>query len=212
LRCASRERSEERYTYGDFRECVLRAAAFLKTKGSRRASGGALSQNSPEWGMAYFGIIRTGATAIPLEKESATEEIATLLRLGQASALLVSGELLEEHRDLEKIEGVPGYSFEDVFRLLPEATEQKRITELPESVQPSTVASILFTSGTTGNPKGVMLTHRNFASLVAKLLSVYDIDHDDGMLSVLPLHHSFEFTTGLSFRSREGPRSCTSTR
>jgi long-chain acyl-CoA synthetase len=189
---------EERYTYADFRECALRAAAFLKTKGIKAGERvGLLSQNSPEWGMAYFGILRTGATAIPLEKESATEEIATLLRLGQASALLVSGELLEEHRDLEKIEGVGVYSFEDVFRLLPEATEQKRIAELPETVQPSSVASILFTSGTTGNPKGVMLTHKNFASLVAKLLSVYDIGHDDGMLSVLPLHHSFEFTTGL---------------
>jgi long-chain acyl-CoA synthetase len=189
---------EERYTYADFRECALRAAAFLKTKGIKAGERvGLLSRSSPEWGMAYFGIVRTGATAIPLEKESATEEIAKLLRLGQASALLVSPELLEEHRDLEKIEGIPVYSFEDVFRLLPEATEQKRIAELPETVPPSTVASILFTSGTTGNPKGVMLTHKNFASLVAKLLSVYEIDHDDGMLSVLPLHHSFEFTTGL---------------
>ncbi len=95
------------------------------------------------------------------------------------------------------MEGVAVYSFEDVFRILPEATEQKRITELPDSVQPGTVASILFTSGTTGNPKGVMLTHKNFASLVAKLLAVYDIGPEDGMLSVLPLHHSFEFTTGL---------------
>jgi len=189
---------EERYTYADFRECALRAAAFLKTKGIKAGERvGLLSQNSPEWGMAYFGILRTGASAIPLEKESTTEEIARLLRIGEASALLVSPELLEEHPDLLAVEGVPVYSFEDVFRLLPEATEQKRIAELPETVQPSTVASILFTSGTTGNPKGVMLTHKNFASLVAKLLSVYDIDHEDGMLSVLPLHHSFEFTTGL---------------
>ena len=58
------------------------------------------------------------------------------------------------------------------------------------------MASIIFTSGTTGNPKGVMLTHRNFTSLVAKLLTVYDINNEDGMLSVLPLHHSFEFATG----------------
>ncbi|HJS75043.1 MAG TPA: AMP-binding protein, partial [Vicinamibacteria bacterium] len=196
-----RDGREERYTYADFRECVLRAAAFLKGKGIKAGERVALlSENSPEWGMAYFGIVRTGATAIPLEKESATSEIERLLRLGEASALLVSPRLLAEHPSLEKLEGVSVYSFEDVFRILPEATEQKRITELPqraESIQPGTVASILFTSGTTGNPKGVMLTHKNFASLVAKLLSIYDIDREDGMLSVLPLHHSFEFTTGL---------------
>ena len=83
-----------------------------------------------------------------------------------------------------------------MFALTAEATEQKRIAELPQTVSPGATASIIFTSGTTGNPKGVMLSHKNFTSLVAKLLSVYDITEDDGMLSVLPLHHSFEFTTG----------------
>jgi long-chain acyl-CoA synthetase len=188
---------EERYTYSDFRECALRAAAFLKGKNVKEKDRVALlSENSPEWGMAYFGIIRTGASVIPLEKEIATEEIGKLLRLGEASMLLLSPSLLEKHAGIEKKVEVPVFSFDDVFELVPEATEQKRLAELPESVDPQTTASIIFTSGTTGNPKGVMLTHRNFASLLAKLLSVYDITHEDGMLSVLPLHHSFEFTTG----------------
>jgi long-chain acyl-CoA synthetase len=200
-----REGREERYTYGDFRECTLRAAAFLKglkekpVKPGERV--GLLAENSPEWGMAYFGIIRTGATVIPLEKESSTEDVVRLLRLGQARALLLSPALAEKHRDLpgklaESGLDVDVFSFDDVFRLMPEASEQKRIASLPETVSPQTTASIIFTSGTTGNPKGVMLTHKNFVSLLAKLLSVYDITEEDGMLSVLPLHHSFEFTTG----------------
>src|SRR5678815_3918298 len=56
------------------------------------------------------------------------------------------------------------------------------------------LASLIFTSGTTGRPKGVMLSHRNFTSLLSKLASVFDIDKHDGLLSVLPLHHTFEFT------------------
>jgi long-chain acyl-CoA synthetase len=197
-----RDGREERYTYADFRECALRAAAFLKSKNVKEGDRVALlSENSPEWGMAYFGIARTGATAVPLEKESSTEEIARLMRLGEVSCLLASPKLLEKHPGLrEKLSSqgpnLPVHSFDEVFRLLPEATEQKRLAELPEAVSPTAVASILFTSGTTGNPKGVMLTHKNFASLVAKLLSVYDINEEDGFLSVLPLHHSFEFTTG----------------
>ena len=58
------------------------------------------------------------------------------------------------------------------------------------------MASLIFTSGTTGTPKGVMLTHRNFASLVAKLAGAFDIGVGDGLLSVLPLHHTFEFSAG----------------
>src|SRR5205807_8862408 len=59
------------------------------------------------------------------------------------------------------------------------------------------LASLIFTSGTTGRPKGVMLSHRNFSTLLSKLASVFDIDQHDSLLSVLPLHHTFEFTAGL---------------
>ena len=61
---------------------------------------------------------------------------------------------------------------------------------------PDDVASLIFTSGTTGTPKGVMLTHRNFASLIAKLAGAFDIGVGDGVMSVLPLHHTFEFSAG----------------
>jgi long-chain acyl-CoA synthetase len=59
-----------------------------------------------------------------------------------------------------------------------------------------TVASILFTSGTTGTPKGVMLTHKNFTAMVSKLSSMFVMYKHDRLLSVLPLHHTFEFSTG----------------
>ncbi len=190
---------EERYTYGDLRECVLRSAAFLVGKGVKETDRVALlAENSPEWGMTYFGIVRTGAAVIPLEKDATTDDVVRLLGLGKAKAILVSRELDEAHPELrDRLEGsVSVWTFEEVFALTAESTEQKRIAKLPADVSPQAVASIIYTSGTTGNPKGVMLTHRNFASLIAKLLSVYDITEEDGMLSVLPLHHSFEFSTG----------------
>jgi len=190
---------EERYTYGDFRECALRAAAFLQDKGVKNGDRIALfSENSPEWGMTYFGIVRTGAAVIPLEKDIATEEIVRLLGHGEARAIAISPEFLSKHPELRDTldKAVDLWTFDEIYALTPEATEQKRVAGLPKSVSASSTASIIFTSGTTGNPKGVMLTHRNFTSLIAKLLSVYDLTHEDGMLSVLPLHHSFEFTTG----------------
>src|SRR3990172_5651996 len=75
-------------------------------------------------------------------------------------------------------------------------TQPDRIADLPRHSAPDDVASLLFTSGTTGQPKGVMLTHKNFASLVAKLAGAFDVGVGDGLLSVLPLHHTFEFSCG----------------
>ena len=62
---------------------------------------------------------------------------------------------------------------------------------------PDALASLIFTSGTTGKPKGVMLTHRNFTFMVSELSKIFEFGVTDGMLSVLPLHHTFEFATGL---------------
>jgi long-chain acyl-CoA synthetase len=197
-----RKGREERYTYQDLRECAFRAAAFLASQGIEEGERiGLLGENSPEWGMSYFGIMRAGATCIPIEKEATAEEVVNLLRLGEATGLLISEELKEKLVGLEaqlNTAGVdaPVWAFGDVFSLGDEALERERVAGLPTTVGPKAIASIIFTSGTTGNPKGVMLTHRNFTSLVAKLLSVYDINKEDGFLSVLPLHHSFEFTTG----------------
>jgi long-chain acyl-CoA synthetase len=67
---------------------------------------------------------------------------------------------------------------------------------LPARVTAQSVASLIFTSGTTGRPKGVMLSHRNLTSMVSMLSSVFNMDTSDGVLSVLPLHHTFEFSTG----------------
>ena len=65
---------------------------------------------------------------------------------------------------------------------------------------------LMYTSGTTGKPKGVMLTHRNFTTLVAKLSGLFDLGPGDGLLSVLPLHHTFEFTCGLILPFSRGAR------
>jgi long-chain acyl-CoA synthetase len=198
----TRDGREERYTYADLRECVVRGAAFLTAQGLGAGDHiGLIGENSPEWGMAYFAIQRIGATAIPLERDLRREEIRRLLRLGDARAVLMSDALHEQHAGLAAENGavapVTAHPFRDVFALGEEEEEEgKGDSPKPARTSPTALASILFTSGTTGTPKGVMLTHRNFTSLVAKLLAIYDIGEKDGALSILPLHHSFEFTTG----------------
>jgi long-chain acyl-CoA synthetase len=190
------------YTYADLRECALRAAAFLVGHGVGPSDRVALlAENSPEWGMACFGILKAGATCVPIGREATTDEATHVLRLAEVGTLLLSEPMARKHPGLAarlRKEGleVRMSTFDQVFALGDEREEAARIARLPAAVPPGAVASILFTSGATGEPKGVMLTHRNFTSQVAQLLSVYEIDHRDGMLSVLPLHHSFEFSAG----------------
>ena len=73
---------------------------------------------------------------------------------------------------------------------------KKAVTPPPEPDRKS-LASIVFTSGTTGAPKGVMLTHGNFTAEIQMLGRVFSLGSDDLVLSLLPLHHTFEFTCGM---------------
>lgn len=191
----------EKYTYADLRELILRAATFLHSREIRAGDHVALiAENCPEWSITYFGIIRAGATCIPMDKDLTTDEIANLIRAGNAKAVVVSEKIRRKHSKLEKklqdIDlKVHLWTFDEIFKLVDEQTEKDQIAQLPKA-KPGAIASLIFTSGTTGNPKGVMLTQKNLTSMMSQLLKIYDVTHEDGFLSILPLHHTFEFSTG----------------
>src|SRR5258707_1870874 len=198
-----RDGRKEQYTYADLRELATRAAAFFASNGIKSGDRVMLfSHNAPEWGMTYFGVLKTGGTCIPVDPESTTEEIVNFARAGEASGIVISTKLKEEHADLRErlktagLAAIGLWTFDEVFEMSADKTEQEPIGLLPQRVTAQTVASLIFTSGTTGRPKGVMLSHRNLTSMVSMLSSVFDMDTSDGVLSVLPLHHTFEFSTG----------------
>jgi long-chain acyl-CoA synthetase len=198
-----RDGRKEQYTYRDLRELATRAGAFLASEGVKPGDRVILlSHNAPEWGMTYFGVLKAGATCIPVDPESSTDEIVTFARAGGASGLVLSEEMYERHADLAERLAQSGmaetriWRFDEVFALADQQTEDRRIALLPQRVQAQSIASLIFTSGTTGSPKGVMLSHRNLTSMVSMLSSVFEMTTSDGVLSVLPLHHTFEFSTG----------------
>ena len=198
-----REGREEQYTYADLRELSLRAAAFLASEGVRPGDRVMLlSHNAPEWGMTYFGILKAGATSIPVDPTSSTDEVVRVAQAGDATGIVISEEMGREHPEIAEmlkeagLERLKLWRYEEVFALPDQQTEDERLALLPQKVQAQTTASLIFTSGTTGQPKGVMLSHRNFTSMVSMLSSIFDMSTSDGVLSVLPLHHTFEFSTG----------------
>src|SRR6266480_3543576 len=173
-----RDGRKEQYTYADLRELATRAAGFLASEGIKSGDRVMLvSDNAPEWGMTYFGVLKAGATCIPVDPESSTEEIINFTQAGAAAAIILSEKLNQKHADLRARLAQTGcapriWTFEDVFALPDEATEDQRIALLPQRVHAQSVASLIFTSGTTGRPKGVMLSHSNFTSMVSMLSSV----------------------------------------
>jgi len=198
-----RDGHKEQYTYADLRELATRAAGFFASHGIKNGARVILfSHNAPEWGMTYFGVLKAGATCIPVDPESSTEEVVNFARAGEASGIVISDKLKEERSALPEqlkaagLDDVKLWTFDQVFEVLDEQTETDRIALLPSRVTAQSVASLIFTSGTTGRPKGVMLSHRNLTSMVSMLSSVFEMDTSDGVLSVLPLHHTFEFSTG----------------
>jgi long-chain acyl-CoA synthetase len=193
---------KEQYTFEDIRELTLRAAGFLASKGIKQGERVILySHNMPEWGITYFGILKAGATAIPIDPASSVQEIVNFAKTGEAAAIILSAKLANEHPDLRDKLAEAGidlnvWTFDDVFELPSEIEEANRLAKLPPKIHSNAVASLIFTSGTTGTPKAVMLSHKNFTNMVSMLSSVLDMDITDGILSVLPMHHTFEFSAG----------------
>lgn len=193
---------KEQYTYDDVKELTYRAAGFLAENGIKSGDKVILfSNNMPEWGLSYFGILKTGATAIPIDPASSVDDIIAFAKAGEASAIMISPRLAEENLDLaERLKeanlNINVFVFDEIFEMQTPQEEARRNALLPNKILSNSVASLIFTSGTTGTPKAVMLSHKNFVNMISMLSSVLDMDITDGVLSVLPMHHTFEFSAG----------------
>ncbi len=193
------------FTYRDVHRAARAAAEYLHAKGVGRGQRVLLaSEGRPEWGMAYFGIILAGATAVPIDVDLSRDEIINIAVASGAVTTIASNDLRKLLLALGD-DGLPnGESASAPFPLPIETFEEVfgRAHETPPAGalvkrKPEDVASIVFTSGTTGRPKGVVLLDRNFASLTARMAALFDLNRTDGLLSVLPPHHTFEFSAGL---------------
>jgi len=198
-----------------YRELEIRSrriAAMLRLLGIQKGDRVAiLSENRPEWGLAYFGIVRAGAIAVPIMVDFTAEQIANILAHSECKALFVSSKLeakLSSHVDAPLVISIDGSSVRSPDSLsspLSEVEIDKAATSFEEvSVQAEDLASIIYTSGTTGASKGVMLTHRNFVSNALSARKFIYLRRTDRLLSILPLAHAYEFTIGFIIPMLQG--------
>ncbi|MEN9797416.1 MAG: hypothetical protein RL653_1112, partial [Pseudomonadota bacterium] len=191
---------EERFTYGDVHRYAGRVGSYLLAAGVKPGDRVMLlSENRPEWGISYFGILRAGATAVPVDPALTEHELLNIARRSEAKVLLLSEQVSEDLPKLGALleeSGLPMKVASLAEAMGGDGSKPGRLGPVKKTAAPDDLASLIFTSGTTGNPKGVMLTHRNFTSLVAKLAGAFEVGQGDALLSVLPLHHTFEFSAG----------------
>ncbi|MEA2291108.1 MAG: long-chain acyl-CoA synthetase [Solirubrobacteraceae bacterium] len=201
-------------TYAELDELSARTAALLRARGV--GAGDALAimlPNLPEFAIAYYGALRAGATVVPLNVLLKRGEVAFHLR--DSGARLLVATALAPYFD-EAAAGAAEAGAEVLPVPLPvgDPGEHRLLRDLAAEHEPmwdltrreaSDIAVLLYTSGTTGTPKGAQLTHSNLlwnAHLCAT--SIIQIEADDVLVGALPLFHAFGQTVGLNAAVRAG--------
>ena len=177
-----------------------------------------LAENGPWWVMTDYAILSLGAITVPIYTSLVPEQIKYIINDSDAKVVIVSDRKLWEKtaavkKDLPKVAHFVSFEAEPAEGVLPferiKADGEKsrradpRLFEMTaQAVKPDDTASIIYTSGTTGIPKGVMLTHANFASNVETLAAIIPFNDTDTDLSFLPLSHVLERLVTFAFMSR----------
>lgn len=183
-------REGETYTYGQVGACIRGLQNRLMAEGVQPGSRIALiGDNKPEWGMAYLAVTGMGAVVVPVLPDFSGEEVTSILNHSGAEGLIAT-----ENQD-RKVGAVEALRFRLSLDEIPRLESPPVDLRVPQPTEED-LAAILYTSGTTGRPKGVMLTHRNIVQNVMSSRRLVEITRQDRFLSVLPLAHTYECTIG----------------
>jgi len=183
----------ELYQKSSYRDLIVHIASASQAFSGQGIGRGdrvaILSENRPEWIIAYLSVVSLGAVVVPLDAQLTDKEVALLLANSGAKAACVSDacrQKLPRVNPLIVIAFDPGegVSFQEMTTAHP-------VAAIPPAPAAGDLAAILYTSGTTGDPKGVMLSHGNLASNCASAIKLNIVFPSDNLLLLLPLHHTY---------------------
>jgi long-chain acyl-CoA synthetase len=197
-------------SFAEFADAMHAFAALLAAEGVEPGDRvGLQSENRPEWSVAYMGILQAGAVVVPLDAQLKAGEVGEILSTSGARLCVVSA---RQSAVLEEVRGtrLPALRLVGLDRAgdqpsLDDAMHRFAGAPSRESRgQAHDLAVLIFTSGTTGQAKGVMLSHSNLLHNVEGVARTFEFGPGDRLLSVLPLHHTFESTGGMLCPMRMG--------
>ena len=193
----------EDVTYAEVGRRVARVQEILTTSGLRPGDKVALlSSNMPNWGVCYFAITSAGMVAVPILPDFSGEELDMIIEHAEAKALLVSDRLFTKlsRKTIDRLNVVARTKN---LRVIAQHVREQGATGIPK---PDDLAVIIYTSGTTSKPKGVMLTHKALCKQVDISSAIFPVHGEDTFLSVLPLSHTYECSIGMIYPFSEGAR------
>lgn len=193
-------------TYIDFKNDVQNLATKLMQIGMQNQRIAVMGKNSYFWAISYLAATIIGIV-VPIDKEASKENVKEFLNVSNAKAIIADNKYLNEIFEIKSklknevllidIQNTSQYT-----NLSDLITEGKKIIENGNKdyenikINPDEMKILLFTSGTTGNSKAVMLSHKNICSNIISIASIVKVDNSTKVLSILPLHHTYECTIG----------------
>jgi len=203
-------------SYASLKERVIRAAVVLRQLNLQpgRQNVALMMDNCPEWQEIYLALAGSGVAVVPLDPKLRANEVYHILRDSEAVAIFAGTRLREVvaqavanlpdlkscvwvgegSQMVDAIKDRVNHAYEAITNCAATAYEAAREWFETHTPSESSVASIVYTSGTTGKPKGAVLTHGNFTSNVQATLGRIKFYANENFLNVLPLFHSFSFT------------------
>lgn len=212
FRVKTKDNSYRGITFAEFKNDIdAFGTALLDLLGTEKGFVAVIGENRYEWCVTYLATINGVGVVIPLDKELPLPELENLLKQSNANAIVYSGKFHDAIKEMSsRLSNIKYFinmntnEHEDdkflSFRVLLE--KGKKLLEsgkkdyLNAPIDENAMSAMIFTSGTTGQAKAVMLSHKNICSnMMAVSASVY-MDSTDSVLSILPLHHTYECTAG----------------
>ncbi|MEG0789695.1 MAG: AMP-binding protein [Alistipes sp.] len=190
-------------TFAEVGERISKVQKLLLSAGLKEGDKVAiLSSNMPNWGVCYLAVTSAGMVIVPILPDFSGEELDQIIAHSEAKALFVSDKLFA------KLSKTTIDSLHVVIRtknlgVIAQKIHAKGSMAIPK---PEDLAAIIYTSGTTSKPKGVMLTHYNLCTHIKICATIFPVDGDDVFLSVLPLSHTYECSIGMIYPFSMGTR------
>jgi acyl-CoA synthetase (AMP-forming)/AMP-acid ligase II len=211
----------ETITYGDLPVRVAAVAALLGAAGLVCGDVVAImASNQPKWAVAYYGVLVAGGVVTPLNPALTPAEVEHLLRLSAARVIVADSGAAAAAAEAAESAGLPMLALDELeaegghagpLRLAPAALPPDAPIVASGARpagerDPDAVAVVAYSSGTTGLPKGVLLTHRNLVATICQHEAIYHVGPDDVFLAALPFFHIYGLSIILSYALRHGAK------